>query len=65
MYTSVQQELKKTLDEIQSAGLYKRERLLDSPQASHVSSSSKRFFPVMRGKAIGDDVTNVEASLNQ
>ena len=41
MYTSVKQDLKKTLDDIQTAGLYKRERLLDSPQASHVLSSEK------------------------
>ena len=41
MYTSVKQDLKKTLDDIQTAGLYKRERLLDSPQSSHVLSSEK------------------------
>ena len=41
MYTSVKHDLKKTLDDIQSAGLYKRERLLDSPQSSHVLSSEK------------------------
>jgi glycine C-acetyltransferase len=41
MYTSVKQDLQKTLDDIQTAGLYKRERLLDSPQASHVLSSEK------------------------
>ena len=41
MYTSVKQDLQKTLDDIQTAGLYKRERLLDSPQASHVLSSQK------------------------
>jgi glycine C-acetyltransferase len=29
------------LDDIQTAGLYKRERLLDSPQSSHVLSSEK------------------------
>ena len=39
MYTSVKQDLQKTLDDIQTAGLYKRERLLDSPQSSHVLSS--------------------------
>ena len=39
MYTSVKHDLKKTLDDIQTAGLYKRERLLDSPQSSHVLSS--------------------------
>jgi glycine C-acetyltransferase len=41
MYTSVKHDLKKTLDDIQTAGLYKRERLLDSPQSSHVLSSEK------------------------
>jgi glycine C-acetyltransferase len=41
MYTSVKNDLKKTLEDIQTAGLYKRERLIDSPQASHVLSSTK------------------------
>ena len=41
MYTSVKHDLKKTLDDIKTAGLYKRERLLDSPQSSHVLSSEK------------------------
>jgi glycine C-acetyltransferase len=41
MYTSVKHDLKKTLDDIQTAGLYKCERLLDSPQSSHVLSSEK------------------------
>jgi glycine C-acetyltransferase len=41
MYTSVKQDIQKTLDDIQTAGLYKRERLLDSPQSSHVLSSEK------------------------
>ena len=53
MYTSIKQELKKTLDEIQSAGLYKRERLLDSPQASHVSSSSKDLINFCSNNYIG------------
>ncbi len=38
MYGDVKQQLTETLDEIRSAGLYKRERLLDSPQSSHVRS---------------------------
>jgi glycine C-acetyltransferase len=41
MYTSVKHDLRKTLDDIQTAGLYKRERLLDSPQSSHVLSSKQ------------------------
>ena len=53
MYTSVKQELKKTLDEIQSAGLYKRERLLDSPQASHVSSSNADLINFCSNNYIG------------
>jgi len=53
VYTIVKQELKKTLDEIQSAGLYKRERLLDSPQASHVSSNSKDLINFCSNNYIG------------
>jgi glycine C-acetyltransferase len=41
MYTRIKHDLQKTLDDIQTAGLYKRERLLDSPQSSHVLSSEK------------------------
>jgi glycine C-acetyltransferase len=44
MYTSVKQDLQKTLYDIQTAGLYKRERLLDSPQSSHVLSSEKELI---------------------
>jgi glycine C-acetyltransferase len=38
MYGSVGAELRKTLDEISEAGLYKRERELASPQSAHVRS---------------------------
>ncbi|MBV9592356.1 MAG: glycine C-acetyltransferase [Actinobacteria bacterium] len=36
MYASVQTQLRQTLDEIRSAGLYKQERLLASPQSAHI-----------------------------
>ncbi len=39
MYTKTRAELRKTLDEIKSAGLYKQERLLDSPRL-HTSKAA-------------------------
>jgi glycine C-acetyltransferase len=39
MYGSVREELRQTLDEIRSAGLYKHERQLSSPQSAHVRAS--------------------------
>lgn len=53
MYTSVQKDLQKTLDDIQTAGLYKRERLLDSPQASHVLSTEKNLINFCSNNYIG------------
>ena len=53
MYTSVKQDLQKTLDDIQTAGLYKRERLLDSPQASHVLSTEKDLINFCSNNYIG------------
>ena len=53
MYTSVQKDLQKTLDDIQTAGLYKRERLLDSPQASHVLSTEKDLINFCSNNYIG------------
>jgi glycine C-acetyltransferase len=53
MYTSVKHDLKKTLDDIQTAGLYKRERLLDSPQSSHVLSSEKDLINFCSNNYLG------------
>jgi glycine C-acetyltransferase len=53
MYTRVQKDLQKTLDDIQTAGLYKRERLLDSPQASHVLSTEKDLINFCSNNYIG------------
>ena len=53
MYTTVQKDLQKTLDDIQTAGLYKRERLLDSPQASHVLSSKTDLINFCSNNYIG------------
>ncbi len=40
MYESLKTQLQETLDEIRSAGLYKGEREIDSPQGSHIISNS-------------------------
>lgn len=53
MYTSVKQDLQKTLEDIQTAGLYKRERLIDSPQASHVLSNTKDLINFCSNNYIG------------
>ncbi len=53
MYAHIQQDLQKTLSDIQEAGLYKRERLLDSPQASHVLSSKKDLINFCSNNYIG------------
>ena len=53
MYTSVKQDLQKTLKDIQTAGLYKRERLIDSPQASHVLSNTKDLINFCSNNYIG------------
>ena len=53
MYGRVREELRATLDEIQSAGLYKRERLLDSPQAAHVESSGRDLLNFCSNNYLG------------
>ena len=53
MYGRVRDELKATLDEIQTAGLYKRERLLDSPQAAHVQSSGRELLNFCSNNYLG------------
>lgn len=40
MYGALQQHLQTQLDEIQSAGLYKRERIIDTPQSPHIAVST-------------------------
>ena len=70
MYTNVREELQKTLGEIRSAGLYKQERLLDSPQASHVSSSSRDLLNFCSNNYLGlanhpDIITAAKASLDE
>lgn len=53
MYTKVREELRKTLDEIKSAGLFKQERLLDSPQAPHVESGHRELLNFCSNNYLG------------
>lgn len=53
MYTKTRAELLKTLDEIKSAGLYKQERLLDSPQAPHVESGDRDLLNFCSNNYLG------------
>ena len=42
MYGKVQQQLENMLGEIRDAGLYKSERVIESPQDAHIKVSSGR-----------------------
>jgi glycine C-acetyltransferase len=53
MYTKTRAELRKTLDEIKSAGLYKQERLLDSPQSPHVESGDRDLLNFCSNNYLG------------
>ena len=53
MYTNVRDDLRKTLDEIKAAGLYKQERLLDSPQAPHVESGHRELLNFCSNNYLG------------
>jgi glycine C-acetyltransferase len=53
VYTKVREELRQTLDEIRSAGLYKKERLLDSPQAPHVESNHRELLNFCSNNYLG------------
>lgn len=53
MYTKVREDLRKTLDEIKTAGLYKQERLLDSPQAPHVESNHRELLNFCSNNYLG------------
>ena len=53
MYTTTRDELRKTLEEIRLAGLYKHERLLDSPQAPHVESNHRDLLNFCSNNYLG------------
>lgn len=53
MYTKIREDLRKTLEEIKAAGLYKQERLLDSPQAPHVESNHRELLNFCSNNYLG------------
>ncbi|MCU1655387.1 MAG: 2-amino-3-ketobutyrate CoA ligase [Pseudonocardiales bacterium] len=53
MYGSVRDELRSTLEEIRAAGLYKSERQLASPQASHVLAGGRKLLNFCANNYLG------------
>jgi glycine C-acetyltransferase len=53
MYGTVRQELQQTLEEIRTAGLYKRERELASPQSAHVRSAGAQVLNFCANNYLG------------
>ncbi len=53
MFGAVRDQLRETLEEIRSAGLYKSERQLDSPQSSHVLSGGREVLNFCANNYLG------------
>jgi glycine C-acetyltransferase len=53
MYESLKTQLQETLDDIRSAGLYKGEREIDSPQGSHIISNSGNLLNFCANNYLG------------
>ncbi len=66
MYGSIRDELRTTLDEIRTAGLYKNERELGSPQSAHVRSNGAEVLNFCANNYLGlaDHPALIEAARN-
>jgi glycine C-acetyltransferase len=69
MFTTVGPQLRETLDEIRSAGLYKHERQLASPQSAHVSTNGTDVLNFCANNYLGfadhpDVVASARAALD-
>jgi glycine C-acetyltransferase len=53
MYESLKTQLQETLDDIRSAGLYKGEREIDSPQGSHIISNAGNLLNFCANNYLG------------
>jgi glycine C-acetyltransferase len=53
MYGTVKEELRATLDEIEAAGLYKRERELTSPQSAHITTAGGKALNFCANNYLG------------
>ncbi len=48
MYGKIQNQLENQLNEIREAGLYKNERVIESPQDAHIEVAERRRFEYVR-----------------
>jgi len=66
VYGSIRDELRTTLDEIRTAGLYKNERELGSPQSAHVRSNGAEVLNFCANNYLGlaDHPALIEAARN-
>lgn len=64
MYGKIQNQLENTLNEIREAGLYKNERVIESPQEAHIKVSSGEVLNMCANNYLGlsDDPRIVEAA---
>ena len=64
MYGKIQNQLENTLDEIREAGLYKSERVIDSPQDARIEVSEREVLNMCANNYLGlsDDRRIVEAA---
>ena len=64
MYDKIQNQLENTLEEIREAGLYKNERVIESPQEAHIKVSSGEVLNMCANNYLGlsDDTRIVEAA---
>lgn len=66
MYGKIQNQLENTLDEIREAGLYKNERVIESPQEAHIKVANGEVLNMCANNYLGlsDDPRIVEAAHN-
>lgn len=64
MYLNIQNRLEDTINEIREAGLYKSERVIESPQEAHIRVSSSEVLNMCANNYLGlsDDPRIVEAA---
>ncbi|MFL6163056.1 MAG: glycine C-acetyltransferase [Jatrophihabitantaceae bacterium] len=53
MYTSMREDVARTLTEIRDAGLYKRERLIGTPQSAHINSGGQEVINFCANNYLG------------
>jgi glycine C-acetyltransferase len=64
MYSNIKNQLENTINEIREAGLYKSERVIESPQDAHISVATGEVLNMCANNYLGlsDDPTIIEAA---